>query len=114
MKLNAVLKVISKETKTGTSAKTGKDWAIDEYLLLEDLERDDGSRAETYVVASASQMISELEVGGVYDCTLFLTSRESNGKYYTSFRITHSILVNLPEPKTNDEVAIETMDEVPF
>jgi len=114
MKLNATLKIISKETKTGTSAKTGKDWSMDEYLLLEDLERDDGSHAETYVVASASQVVGDLEVGGTYDLTLFLTSRESNGKYYTGFRITHSILVNLPEPKTNEESAVETMDEVPF
>lgn len=114
MKTNAIVKVISKETKTGTNARG--DWSINEYLIKEELEREDGSINETYLTATAGNNTPELEIGGEYNCNIFITSNEYQGKYYPKFRITHAELVSLPEKALEPEIVeSEKIDDtLPF
>lgn len=112
MKLTAKLKVLSKEHKTGTTS-AGRDWAMDEYLVVEDLVREDGSHNETHLLATTSQAAGELEIGGEYECTVFISSTEFNGKYYPKFRITYAVLLNAPE--VIEEKQTEKIDDtLPF
>lgn len=113
------IKVLKKEHKTGTS-NTGRSWEMDEYTVQEEMEREDGSISETKLVATTSQLVGDLEIGGIYKVVIFITSRESekDGKksIWNSFRITRAEKVGAcnvnatTEPTTVDTIG----DEIPF
>jgi hypothetical protein len=113
----------SKENKTGTSDRG--EWSIDEYLILNKLETNFGSILETYLTAVKSQNCPEVEVGGIYDLTIFVGSQEYKGRHYPKFRITAATLKEkaaqpavkqsapaTPEP-AGEQVNVGT-DDIPF
>ena len=106
------IKVLDKETKTGNT--NGRSWEIVEYTVVEEMEREDGSIAETKLKASTSQAVGELKIGGVYKAVIFITSRESekDGKksIWNSFRITRADVVS--EPDTTESDAVKTVDAI--
>ena len=106
------IKVLDKETKTGST--NGRSWEIVEYTVVEEIEREDGSIAETKLKASATQAVGELKVGGVYKAVIFITSRESerDGKksIWNSFRITRADVIS--EPDTTESDAVKTVDTI--
>ena len=109
------VKVLDKETKTGTT--NGRDWEITEYTIVEETEYKDGSVTEIKVRATAAQSLGELEVGAEYNVVLFISSRdyEKDGKknFWNSFRISKAEKVSDAEPK--EKVAQPTEDsELPF
>ena len=110
--------VLSKETKTGTT--NGHDWTIEEYTLLEEMEREDGSISETKVKASTSQNVGDLEIGGIYKVVIFITSRESekDGKksLWNSFRVTRAEKVGACNVNaTQEPTKVESIaDDIPF
>lgn len=111
------IKVLSKETKTGTS--NGRDWTIDEYTICETVEREDGSLVDTKVRASTTGSVGDLAIGATYKVVIYITSRESeksdgSKSIWNSFRITRAELVgDLPkaQAKTVEEL---TGDDLPF
>lgn len=109
MKLNTTVKILSKELKSGTT-KEGKEWEMTEYVVVEDIEQYDGSHTETHLCITTSKSVGELEVGGLYECTIFINSNEYNGKYYTKFRITNAKLLTMED--TTQEVAEESKETV--
>jgi hypothetical protein len=125
MLLKAVFKIADKTTRSGSNDRGA--YNIDEYLILNRHERDNGEMLETYLSAVKSQNCPDIEVGGVYQLTLFITSREYQGKYYPSFRITSAIaqgnppatqtgtsaLTPEPAPVESNTVA-DLGDEIPF
>lgn len=110
------VKVLAKETKTGNT--NGRDWAIEEYTLLEELEREDGSISETKVKASTTQNVGDLDIGGIYTVVMFITSRESekDGKksIWNSFRVTRAEKIGGEEPKSEPAKANDIADSIPF
>lgn len=111
-----VIKILSKETKTGTN--NGQDWSIDEYTVVESIEQDNGGVSETKVKASATKALGELEVGALYNAVLFITSRETekDGKKYlwNSFRITRADKISDAEPKAEEKKDVGKLDAWPF
>jgi hypothetical protein len=107
MLLKDTFTIEHKETRTGT--KDGKDWSIDEFLVCNKHERDDGSLLETRLTATKSQNCPEIQVGGVYLLTIFITSREYQGKHYPSFRITAAML----KEKAPAQAAAQTTQPTP-
>ena len=111
-----VVKILSKETKTGTT--NGRDWSIDEYTILESVETENGSVIETKVKASASKSLGDLDINGLYKVVLFITSRESekDGKksLWNSFRITRADKIGDEEPKADEPTTVEEVDDLPF
>ena len=113
-----IIKVLKKEHKTGTT-NSGKEWETDEYTVEEDLEREDGSVSETKLIATTSQAVGNLDVGGVYKAVIFITSRETekDGKklIWNSFRITRAEKIGGEDPKSEPEtVAAAINDDIPF
>lgn len=113
-----IIKVLKKEHKTGTT-NSGKEWETDEYTIEEDLEREDGSVSETKLIATTSQAVGNLDVGGVYKAVIFITSRETekDGKknIWNSFRITRAEKIGGEEPKEEPTtIATAIADEIPF
>lgn len=113
-----IIKVLKKDHKTGTT-NSGKSWEMDEYTIEENMEREDGSVSETKLVATTSQAVGDLVVGGLYKAVIFITSRESekDGKksIWNSFRITRAEKIGGEESKTEAEtVAPSVADEIPF
>lgn len=113
------IKVLDKEIKKG-STNDGRAWEIVEYTIMEEMEREDGSVAETKLRASTSQAVGELKIGGIYKAVIFITSRESekDGKktIWNSFRITRADVVSEPqETAPATESPIDTIDDsLPF
>lgn len=112
----ATIKVLKKEHKAGTT-NSGRAWEMDEYTIEEDLEREDGSVSETKLVASTSQAVGDLDVGGIYKVVIFITSRESekDGKtsIWNSFRITRAEKVGACNPNAQPEKEAIN-DDIPF
>lgn len=110
------IKILSKETKTGTT--NGQDWSIDEYTVLESIELENGSMMETKVKASASKSLGDLDIGATYKAVLFITSRESekDGKkvLWNSFRITRADKISDAEPKAEEKKDEPINDDIPF
>lgn len=110
------IKILSKETKTGST--NGQDWSITEYTVLESIEMENGSMMETKVKASAAKSLGELDVGGIYKAVLFITSRESekDGKkvLWNSFRITRADKIGGEEAKEEESKSVEAIDDLPF
>lgn len=111
------IKILSKETKTGTT--NGQDWSIDEYTVLESIELENGSMMETKVKASASKSLGDLDIGATYKAVLFITSRESekDGKkvLWNSFRITRADKISDAEPKAEEKTqTVDEIDNLPF
>lgn len=111
--------VLNKETKKGTT--NGHDWEIVEYTVQEEMEREDGSISETKLKASTSQLVGDLEIGGIYKVVIFITSRESekDGKksLWNSFRITRAEKVgacNVNAKSESETVADAVNDDIPF
>lgn len=112
------IKVLKKEHKTGTT-NSGKEWETDEYTIEEDLEREDGSISETKLIATTSQAVGNLDVGGVYKAVIFITSRETekDGKknIWNSFRITRAEKIGGEEPKEEPTTIAQSVnDDIPF
>lgn len=113
-----IIKVLKKEHKTGTTT-SGRAWETDEYTVEEDLEREDGSVSETKLIATTSQAVGNLDVGGIYKAVIFITSRETekDGKknIWNSFRITRAEKICGEEPKEEPTtIATAVTDEIPF
>lgn len=114
------IKVLKKEHKTGTN-NAGRAWEMDEYTIEESMEREDGSISETKLIATTSQAVGDLEVGGIYKVVIFISSRESekDGKksIWNSFRITRAEKVGAFNPTTpvaETPIAQSVADEIPF
>ena len=109
------VRVLSKETKNGNT--NGRDWTIEEYTLLEEVEREDGSICETRVKASTSQGVGDLEIGGIYKVVIFITSRETDkdGKksLWNSFRVTRAEKIGSTTTDTGSP-ADTVNDDIPF
>lgn len=117
-----IIKVLKKEHKKGTT-NSGKEWETDEYTIEEDLEREDGSVSETKLIATTSQAVGNLDVGGVYKAVIFITSRETerekDGKkektIWNSFRITRAEKIGGEEPKEEPTTIAQSVnDDIPF
>ena len=113
-----VIKVLKKEHKKGTT-NSGKEWETDEYTIEEDLEREDGSVSETKLIATTSQAVGDLDVGGVYKAVIFITSRETekDGKknIWNSFRITRAEKIGGEAPKEEPTTIAQSVnDDIPF
>ena len=111
------VRILKKDTRKGTT--NGRDWAIDQYDVVEELEREDGSIVETRVQATTSGSVGELEIGAEYEATIFITSRKSekDGKttYWPSFRITHAVKTkDAPSAATAETTAESVDDSIPF
>lgn len=113
-----IVSVLHKETKTGNS--NGRDWKIEEYTLLEEVERDDGSIAETTIAAQTTGNVGDLIVGAKYKVVIYVSSRKSerDGKttYWPSFRVTRAELVGEAPAQSADagKPADEIDDAIPF
>ncbi len=113
-----IIKVLKKEHKTGTT-NSGKEWETDEYTIEEDLEREDGSVSETKLIATTSQAVGDLDVGGIYKAVIFITSRETekDGKknIWNSFRITRAEKIGGEAPKEEPTTIAQSVnDDIPF
>lgn len=114
-----IVKVLHKETKKGTT-NDGRAWSIDEYTLLEETERDDGSIAETTIAAHTTGSVGELAVGAQYKVVIYITSRKSerDGKtsFWPSFRVTRAEMVgDAPAESTSAGKPTEEIDDgIPF
>ncbi len=113
-----IIKVLKKEHKTGTT-NSGRAWETDEYTVEEDLEREDGSVSETKLIATTSQAVGDLDVGGIYKAVIFITSRETekDGKknIWNSFRITRAEKIGGEEPKEEPTTIAQSVnDDIPF
>lgn len=110
------IKVLSKDIKTGNT--NGRDWEIVEYTIIEEMEREDGSIAETKLRASTTGGVGELDVGGIYKVVIFITSRETekDGKtnIWNSFRITRAEKIGGEEPKAEEKQEESVADDLPF
>lgn len=111
------VRVLKKDVRSGTT--NGHDWTINQYDVVEELEREDGSIAETRVQATTSGSVGELEIGAEYEVTIFITSRKSekDGKttYWPSFRITHAVKTkDAPTVDTAETPAEAVDDSIPF
>lgn len=110
------VKVLGKETKTGNT--NGRDWTIEEYTLLEEMEREDGSISETKVKASTSQAVGDLTIGAIYKVVIFISSRESekDGKksLWNSFRVTRAEKIGDSDVPTAEQTVEAINDDIPF
>lgn len=108
-----IVTVLHKETKKGTT-NDGRAWSIDEYTLLEETERDDGSIAETTIAAQTTGSVGELTIGAKYKVVIYITSRKSerDGKtsYWPSFRVTRAEMIG--EAPTHSATAGKPADEI--
>lgn len=116
MKLSAIFEVIDVQNKSGTS-KAGQPYSINEYLLKCVEKRDDGSELETVIPATASDRVGNLQKGASYECSLFVNSRQYNGRYLVSFRVTFAKKVSDAPATVVEEPATEVegvADDIPF
>ena len=123
MKIQGKFEVIDKQEKSGKT-KDGRDWNMTEYVLKNVEECYDGSELETFIPATCGKTVDELEVGGVYDATLFISSRASKDennkdRYFVSFRVTKADKLGASgkqeQPaETKPEVSESVSDDIPF
>ena len=118
-----IFTILKKEDKTYTT-NDGKKLEFKEYLIREEIEREDGSISETTLTTSAAGSLQDfLQQGAKYKGVIYISSRktEKDGKttYWPAFRITRAEkIADAPAAATSAPVAQsvneQVADEIPF
>lgn len=116
MKVKETFTIEKKEERSFTT-KTGETRKFNEYLIKNVLEREDGSLIESFLNATASDSVGELDVLAKYNLTVFITSRMSTSdgteRHWPAFRITAA--EKIADAPMKEEVRVESIgDDIPF
>ena len=118
MKVKETFTVEKKEERSFTT-KSGEVRKFHEYLIKNVLEREDGSLIETYLNATATDSVGELDVKAKYNFTVFITSRMSTSdgteRHWPTFRITAAEkIADAPAAEKTEPATNAIGDDIPF
>lgn len=118
MKVKEVFTVEKTEERSFVT-KAGETRKFNDYLIKNVLEREDGSLVETYLNATTTDSVGELDVGAKYNLTVFITSRMSTSdgteRHWPAFRITAAEKIADAPKKEQPAAAADAIgDDLPF
>lgn len=118
MKVKETFTIEKKEERSFVT-KSGETRKFNDYLIHNVLEREDGSLIETYLNATTTDSVGELEIGAKYNLTVFITSRMSTSdgteRHWPTFRVTAAEKIADAPKKAEQATETDAIgDDLPF